>query len=75
MQAIMMTCGTYDAAGEIAYRIGLPCKSGVGGIILAIFLRVGAVGVWSPGLDMQGNSTAGVAILDALTNRSGFPVF
>ncbi|WP_433196211.1 glutaminase [Nocardia sp. CA-107356] len=27
----MTTCGTYDAAGEFADRIGLPCKSGVGG--------------------------------------------
>jgi glutaminase len=75
LQAIMMTCGTYDAAGEIAYRIGLPCKSGVGGAILAIFPRVGAVVVWSPGLDDFGNSVAGVAFLDALTTRSGFSVF
>mmetsp|Transcript_5791 Transcript_5791/g.9431 ORF Transcript_5791/g.9431 Transcript_5791/m.9431 type:complete len:374 (-) Transcript_5791:272-1393(-) len=75
IQAIMMTCGTYDAAGEIAYRIGLPCKSGVGGGILAIFPRVGAVTVWSPGLDSFGNSVAGVAFLDQLTKRSGFSVF
>lgn len=75
VQAIMMTCGTYDAAGEIAYRIGLPCKSGVGGAILAIFPRVGAVTVWSPGLDNFGNSVAGVGFLDHLTTRSGFSVF
>ena len=75
IQAIMMTCGTYDAAGEMAYRIGLPCKSGVGGGILAIFPRVGAVTVWSPGLDSYGNSVAGVAFLDQLTTKSGFSVF
>ena len=75
IQALMMTCGTYDSAGETAYRIGLPCKSGVGGGILAIFPRVGAVAVWSPGLDDFGNSVAGVAFLDRLTTRSGFSVF
>jgi glutaminase len=75
IQAIMMTCGTYDAAGEIAYRIGLPCKSGVGGAVLTIFPRVGAVAVRSPGLDDFGNSVAGVAFLDRLTTRSGFSLF
>lgn len=75
VEAIMMTCGTYDAAGDIAYRIGLPCKSGVGGAILAIFPRVGALVVWSPGLDERGNSVAGVSFLDKLTTKSGFSVF
>ena len=31
INALMLTCGTYDAAGEFAFSIGLPCKSGVGG--------------------------------------------
>ncbi|TAG67313.1 MAG: glutaminase, partial [Burkholderiales bacterium] len=36
MSALMLTCGTYDAAGDFAYRVGLPAKSGVGGGIVAI---------------------------------------
>ena len=36
MNAVMLTCGTYDAAGEFAYRVGLPAKSGVGGGVLAV---------------------------------------
>lgn len=75
IQAIMMTCGTYDAAGEIAYRIGLPCKSGVGGGLLAVLPRVGCVAVWSPGLDPKGNSVAGVEFLRVLNKLSGFSIF
>jgi glutaminase len=75
IQALMMTCGTYDAAGEVAYRVGLPCKSGVGGGILAILPQVGAVAVWSPRLDEKGNSVAGVEFLDRLTTRTGLSVF
>ena len=75
VQALMMTCGTYDGAGEVAYRVGLPCKSGVGGGILAILPQVGAVAVWSPGLDDKGNSVAGVDFLDALTTRTGLSIF
>ena len=36
INAVMLTCGTYDAAGEFAYRVGLPGKSGVGGGIIAV---------------------------------------
>ncbi len=32
--ALLATCGLYDGAGEFAYRVGMPGKSGVGGGIL-----------------------------------------
>lgn len=75
IQALMMTCGTYDAAGEVAYRLGLPCKSGVGGGLLAILPGVGALATWGPALDEKGNSIAGVDFLDHLTTQSGRSVF
>ncbi|PFG94775.1 L-glutaminase [Saccharopolyspora erythraea NRRL 2338] len=75
INAIMLTCGTYDAAGEFAYHVGIPGKSGVGGGILAIVPGRCAVAVWSPGLDRRGNSVAGVAALDHFTTLTGWSVF
>ncbi|WP_190812689.1 glutaminase [Saccharopolyspora pogona] len=75
INAIMLTCGTYDAAGEFAYRVGVPGKSGVGGGILAIIPGRCSIAVWSPGLDKRGNSVAGVAALDHFTTLTGWSIF
>jgi glutaminase len=75
INAVMLTCGTYDAAGEFAYRVGLPGKSGVGGGIVAVVPNKCAISVWSPGLSPSGNSVAGVAALDEFTTRTGWSVF
>ncbi|HET6857196.1 MAG TPA: glutaminase [Streptomyces sp.] len=75
INAVMLTCGTYDAAGEFAHRVGLPGKSGVGGGIVAVVPGRCTLGVWSPGLDGRGNSVAGVAALDRFTTLTGLSVF
>lgn len=75
INAVMLTCGTYDAAGDFAYRVGLPGKSGVGGGIIAVVPGHCTLCVWSPGLDRRGNSVAGVAALDRFTTLTGLSVF
>lgn len=75
LNALMLTCGTYDAVGDFAYRVGLPAKSGVGGGIVAAMPGAFSVCVWSPGLDAKGNSLLGREALELLTRRSGISVF
>ena len=75
LNAIMLTCGTYDAVGDFAYRVGLPAKSGVGGAIVACLPRAFSVCVWSPGLDENGNSLLGLRALELLTTYSGQSIF
>ncbi len=75
LNALMLTCGTYDAAGDFAYRVGLPAKSGVGGGIVALVPGELAVAVWSPGLDATGNSLAGTMALERFTTLTRRSIF
>lgn len=75
LNALMLTCGTYDAAGEFAYRIGLPCKSGVGGGIVATVPDRLTLAVWSPAVDASGNSVLGTAALELFASRTGLSIF
>ena len=72
VNALLLTCGAYDAAGDFAYRIGLPVKTGVGGGIVAIVPGVGTVAVWGPELDAKGNSVLGAFALEQLVQRTGW---
>jgi glutaminase len=75
VNALMLTCGTYDAAGEFAFRIGLPCKSGVGGGIIAVLPDRLTLCVWSPGLGRSGNSLVGMLALESFVEKTGLSLF
>jgi len=72
VNALLLTCGAYDAAGDFAYRIGLPVKTGVGGGIVAIAPGMGTVAVWAPELDAKGNSVLGAFALERLVQLTGW---
>ncbi|MBT3178501.1 glutaminase [Desulfobacula sp.] len=75
INSLMLTCGTYDAVGDFAYRVGLPGKSGVGGGIVALIPGRLCVAVWSPGLNSSGNSLAGTQALELFTTKTGKSIF
>jgi glutaminase len=75
MLTVALTCGMYDYAGEWAYSVGIPAKSGVGGGILGILPGAGGVATFSPRLDPIGNSVRGLRVFEDLSQRFDMHLF
>ena len=75
INAIMQLCGFYDEAGEFAFKVGLPGKSGVGGGIVAIHPNKYSIAVWSPRLNKKGNSKKGMKFLEQFTTKTQLSIF
>ncbi|MBM1107834.1 glutaminase [Aurantibacter crassamenti] len=75
INALMLTCGFYDEAGEFAFEVGLPGKSGVGGGIVALLPGKYCVATWAPGLNAKGNSKLGMEALEKLTTATAQSIF
>lgn len=75
VNALMLTCGLYQASGAFAVRIGLPTKSGVSGALLSIVPKEGAIAVYGPTIDPTGNSVAGLFLLEKLATHLNVSIF
>ncbi len=75
INAIMLTCGFYDEAGEFAFEVGLPGKSGVGGGIVALLPNCYTIATWAPALNPQGNPYLGMKALELFTAKTNLSIF
>jgi glutaminase len=73
--SVMGTCGMYDYAGEWLYNVGIPAKSGVAGGVLAVLPGQFGIGVFSPRLDVHGNSVRGIRVCQELSRRLDLHLF
>jgi glutaminase len=70
--SIMATCGMYNESGNYLVATGMPAKSGVSGIIVAVVPGIAGVAVASPRLNEKGGSVRGHEILRELSRRLGW---
>ena len=73
--SVMYTCGMYNRAGEWAYRVGIPAKSGVSGGILAVIPGKAGIATFSPPIDKNGNSVRGIRVFEELSYKYGLHLF
>jgi glutaminase len=61
--SIMSTCGLYNESGMHLVRTGMPAKTGVSGLVVAVATGRGGVAVFSPRLNSKGSSIRGLIAL------------
>jgi len=71
---VMMSCGMYNGAGKWIVDVGIPAKSGVAGLLMCVVPGVCGVGIFSPKLDTNGNSTRGVLVATLMSSALGLHV-
>ncbi len=70
--SLMYSCGMYDFSGEFAFTIGLPAKSGVAGGLMVVIPNIMGFCVWSPRLDVLGNTVRGIEFCKHLVSTYNF---
>ena len=65
--SIMATCGLYNESGRHLLRTGMPAKSSVSGLTLAVVPGRAGIAVCSPRVDEKGNSIRGEIILEHIS--------
>lgn len=67
--SVMATCGLYNESGTHLVNTGLPAKSGVSGLIMAIAPGQAGIAVASPRVNSKGNSIRGSIMLEYISRK------
>jgi len=65
----MLGGGLYEYSDTWTIDVGLPAKSGVGGVIMIVVPGVMGIGIVSPPLDKNGNSVKGIKTAEYLSKK------
>jgi glutaminase len=65
----MVGGGLYEYSDKWMIDIGIPAKSGVSGVIMAVVPGIMGIGVVSPPLDSYGNSVKGIKTVEYLSKK------
>ena len=63
----MATCGVYDESGNFLVRTGMPAKTSVSGLIVAVATGRGGIAVSSPRLNSKGTSVQGDIVIEHIS--------
>jgi glutaminase len=67
--SIMATCGLYNESGMHLVQTGLPAKSGISGLIVAVGTGRGGIAAFSPRVNRKGTSLRGHIIISELAHH------